>query len=116
MKRLRQIMVGLLACILLIPTGHMVAQAQDVTAFWEMDVPPEEGWKVGDRIPLRLRVISPASTVAVLPELPEQWGTFEVRDQSLAPLEKKGDRVIAVLAISVQLWETGIHETPPTTL
>lgn len=116
MKRHWKSMMGVLVCVMFFQLGMVTAQTSDVTAFWEMDVPPEGGWMVGDLIPLRLRVISPADMVATLPELPEQWGTFEIREQSIASPEKSGDRNIAVLVMTIQIWEPGIHGTPPTTV
>jgi hypothetical protein len=94
----------------------VAAQSGEDVAFWEMDVPPEGGWHVGDVISLRLRVTTPDDVDATLPVLPEQWGAFEVSTQSVAEPEKSDERTVTVLDAAVQLWEAGIYETPPTTV
>ena len=92
------------------PSLAAAQTGQDV-AFWEMDVPPEGGWHVGDVIPLRLRVITPKDVDVKLPILPEQWGMFEVTGQSTAEPETSGENKVAVLETTVQLWEVGTYET-----
>ena len=56
------------------------AQTTDnaVEGIWEVAPQPEEGWTVGDPISLRLRVTAPVGADVRVPELPTQWGPFEV--------------------------------------
>jgi hypothetical protein len=91
------------------------SQAQEpVVASWETDAPPEGGWTVGDPIPLRLRVTYPADSDVTLPELPAQWGPFEVRDQKLLePSKNDSGHITAVREATVTLWSPGEHKTPP---
>ena len=123
--RLSQI-VTLLALLLILNSQSLIlapdpAAAQDeppVSAFWERDVPPEGGWTVGDPLSLRLRVLAPADVEVTLPELPGEWGEFEVRAQSTtveAP-EDEATRTTHVLSATVVLWSPGRHETPSTTI
>jgi hypothetical protein len=113
MKMIYRLMVGMLIGVFCIYPGIVAAQIDNIVAYWEMDVPPEEGWHIGDRIPLRLRVIAPGEAEVTFPELPEGWGSFEVSEQSVAEPDVIAGRVNSVLAITVQLWEVGIHETLP---
>jgi hypothetical protein len=105
-----------LLCTMLVLADAVTAQSYDATAFWEMDVPPEGGWHVGDLIPLRLRVMTPQDVNVSYPELPAQWETFEIRDQVVADPQIKGERKYSVLEITVQLWDVGVHVTPSTTV
>jgi hypothetical protein len=105
------------------PTArHTRLAAQDdpppVVAVWETDVPPEEGWTVGDVIPLRLRVIHDPTVEITLPTLPEQWGPFEVREQhTQAPItDDEGNKTTVIHEVQATLWTPGKHETPTTTV
>ncbi len=91
------------------------SRAQEpIIVFWEMDTPPESGWMVGDLIPLRLRVTYPADFDVTLPELPAQWGPFEVRDQKLLEPSQDNDGHITIIReATVTLWSPGEHEIPP---
>lgn len=91
------------------------SRAQEpVVAFWETDPPPDGGWTVGDPIPLRLRATYPADLQVVLPELSEQWGAFEVREQTLLnPIAQDNGAIVTVREATVVLWSPGEHETPP---
>jgi len=90
----------------------MLAQAPEVVAVWEGDGPSEMGWTVGDVISLRLRVVAPESFEVALPELPEQWGDFEVREQSVQEPMAEAGQVVHVLAVTAVLWSPGVHATP----
>jgi len=100
---------------LLLALASVCSHAQEpVVATWEVDAPPEGGWTVGDPIPLRLRVTYPAGFDVTLPELPAQWGPFEVREQELLELAQDADgQVTAIREATVVLWSPGTHETPP---
>ncbi len=105
-----------LVCLLVFPAIQVLAQ-DPVIAFWETDEPPEGGWTVGDPIPLRLQAIHTADSEVVLPELPEQWGAFEILDQSLLdPVTNVDGSVSATRKVSAVLWAPGEHETPPLTV
>ena len=114
MKLSRQAIFLVLFYSLLWLPGFTTAQTSDVMAFWEMDLAPEDGWHVGDQIPLRLRVIAPEGVEVTFQELAAQWEMFEIREQSLLEPEKLGDKINTVLEITVQLWTVGKHTTPQT--
>jgi len=106
-------------CLALLLSGmgalRVAAQsAGDVTAQWEIAPAPVEGWTVGDPIELRMRVTYPAGGEAVLPELPGQWGAFEVLDQRLEePAETESGAWAVERVVQVALWVPGDYETPP---
>ncbi len=91
------------------------SRAQEpITVSWKTDTPPENGWTVGDPISLRLCVTYLADFDVTLPELPTQWGAFEVRDQKLLePSQENDSRITVVRKTTVVLWSPGEHETPP---
>jgi hypothetical protein len=95
-----------------------IARSQEpVVAVWEIDPPPEGGWTVGDQISLRLRATYSADMEVTLPELPDQWGPFEVREQTLLdPVQNDSGAVTAVREVKVTLWAPGEYETPPLTI
>jgi hypothetical protein len=87
---------------------------EPVRAEWVVEDAPESGWTVGDRIPLQLRATYPAHLEVTLPELPAQWGAFEVFEQRILPPTDNGDGTLTVVCeATVVLWATGEHETPP---
>ena len=110
--------VLILSINLLLAPLPVWSQAQEpATAAWETDAPPEGGWTVGGVIPLRLRVVHPADVEVTLPELPSQWGPFEVRDQTPLPSTRNDDGTWAtVVEMSVALWAPGEYETAPLTV
>ena len=100
--------------LLLALVGVRSHAQESVVAIWEIDAPPEGGWTVGDPIPLRLRVTYPTDFDVTLPELPAQWGPFEVRDQKLlGPSQNDSGHITVVRKATVTLWSPGAHETPP---
>jgi hypothetical protein len=101
--------------ILLAPSPvRSQASKESVLAVWEVSAQDEDGWTVGDLIPLQLRVLHPSDVSVTLPELPTSWGPFEVSEQSLAePVQGDDGTVTSVLAVSAILWAPGEHETPP---
>ncbi|MDF1513577.1 MAG: hypothetical protein P1S60_07195 [Anaerolineae bacterium] len=116
--KLRRLSVYLLiiVCLTLGVPGRLVAQSPDMTAFWEMDISPGAGWHVGDVIPMRLRVIAPSDAAATLPQLPDTWGPFEIREQKIDQPVQREQTTESVLAIKAQLWNVGLHTTPATTV
>lgn len=107
--------ICLLLCMVCLFTP-VLAQEGQISAFWEMDIPPEKGWTVGDPIPLRLRVSAPEGTEVQWPELPETWGDFEIREQSPTTPETTAGRTTSILAVAAVLWAPGDHETPSTSI
>jgi hypothetical protein len=65
---------------------------------------------------LRLRVMTPADVNVSYSELPTQWESFEIREQVVADPQIKGERKYSILEVTVQLWNVGVHVTPPTTV
>lgn len=111
------IIIGLYSLGLLFPTtGALAAQepAEDIIAVWEVDLPPEGGWTVGDPLPLRLRVIAPNDSQVIWPELPEQWEDFEIQSQTveMPVLNVEDGTTTYILAVTAILWEPGGHEVP----
>jgi hypothetical protein len=100
---------------LVFSTGVVGAQAErPVLVEWRFGAAPEGGWTVGDRVPLQLKAVYPAELEVILPELPQEWGAFEVREQTLlAPVENEDGTLIAVREATVTLWTPGDHATPP---
>jgi len=104
----------LTACLLLTLAVVQSEAQEPVLVFWETGPPPEGGWTVGDPIPLRLRASYRAGFEVVLPELPAQWGPFEVREQALLdPVAQENGDFIVVREATVVLWSPGEHETLP---
>jgi hypothetical protein len=94
--------------------GQTQAEPSPVQTQWLIDAPPEGGWTVGDRIPLRLTVTYPRGFVVTLPRLPGTWGPFEVRSQEhLDPVEDPGGTGAASSLITVTPWAPGALELPP---
>jgi hypothetical protein len=105
--------------LLLMPVNPIGTQEElpPVVAVWETDMPPEEGWTVGDVIPLRLRVIYGPDTGVTLPTMPEQWGPFEVREQhTQEPTTDDEGKITSIHEVQATLWTPGTHETPTTTV
>ena len=113
--RMVLLFLGLVAtCLVLLRAiAHAQSEPGPVHAAWSVDDPPEGGWTVGDRIPLRLRATYPAGLTVSLPELPEAWGPFEVLQQSLIkPVGNEDGRLTTVREATVTLWAPGNHQTP----
>jgi hypothetical protein len=84
---------------------------------WHVSPPPEGGWTVGDQIPLSLSVTYPPQVEIALPQLPRQWGAFEVLAQETTPPEESASDIrTAALRATVTLWQPGTYQTPPLTL
>ena len=99
------------------PTRAWAQADEDVSAEWVLGDVPANGWTVGDRIPLRLKATYPAGMPVTLPELPDTWGAFEVREQRLLqPLNNENGTLSIVREATVTLWAPGDHQTPPLTV
>ena len=108
--------LGLVLIYLVISPSAIRAQtdADPVHTEWTIGDAPENGWTVGDRIPLRLDVTYPSGVTVTLPELPTQWGPFEVLEQTtLDPVENDDGTFTAVREATVTLWAPGDHQAPP---
>jgi hypothetical protein len=100
---------------LLMPLGAGQTQVEPapVQVEWAIDAAPEGGWTVGDPIPLRLRVSYPGDIVVTLPQLPADWGPFEIRSQEhLDPVNDQDGSSIATSLITVTAWAPGAFELP----
>jgi hypothetical protein len=108
------LLLTLFTCRLAAPAPALSQPEELVTVTWELDAPPEGGWTVGDPIPLRLRASYAAGVDLTMPELPGQWGPFEIRDQTSRPPRLDDDGTTeAVLELTVALWAPGEYESPP---
>lgn len=105
-------------CHALLPqAAHAQIGPEPVRVEWAVEGPSQGGWTVGDRIPLRLRATYPAGMEVTLPELPQVWGRFEVREQALLePIANADGSVTAVREANVTLWAPGDYQTPPLTV
>jgi hypothetical protein len=96
---------------------HAQAEPEAVRVQWSVDDAPEGGWTVGDRIPLQLAATYPADLEITLPELPEEWGPFEVLAQTLLPpADNKDGTLTAIRQAMVTTWAPGDYPTPPFTV
>src|SRR5262245_56196618 len=78
-------------------------------------VPPEgsKPFTVGDRITLRLEVKHPSNTKVELPSVDEEWGAFDVVEQTATETVNKGDGTsVTGKNIIVSLFKPGQYETP----
>ncbi len=94
-------------------SGYAEAQTQ-VTSVWEIETEPEAGWTIGDPIKMRLVITSPVELDVSVPQLPSEWGPFEVSEQALLDAVSNDDRSItSIREVTVIPWSTGELETPP---
>lgn len=92
------------------------AQARNSTVEFVVESAPEP-LTVGDRVTLRLAVTHPADVEVPLPSLGQEWGPFEVLDQS-APERVDHDDGTATTSkdFVVTLFAPGEYQTPPLTI
>jgi hypothetical protein len=88
------------------------AQAPPLSAAWQVAAPLDKPPTVGDPITLRLLVSAPAGIAVEPPELPSQWGAFEIRAQQLLDEEAADGASRALLEVQAVLWSPGEHQTP----
>jgi hypothetical protein len=118
MRRI-SLFLGLAALFIVTVPRVVFAQAEPETIHvqWLVDDAPAGGWTVGDRIPLRLAATYPADLELTLPELPAEWGPFEVLSQNLLPPNDNGDGTLtAIHQVIVTAWAPGEYPTPPFTV
>jgi hypothetical protein len=118
MRRI-SLLLGLAAIFMWVLPQAVLAQTESdaVRVQWLVDDPPDGGWTVGDRIPLRLTATYPADLELTLPELPKEWGSFEVLAQTLLPPTDNGDGTLTVVRqVTATLWAPGDYQTPSFTV
>ncbi len=77
-------------------------------------VPDRDEMTVGDPLTLTIQVTHPAGTQALLPELGESWGAFEVHSQSPVDVIDNGDGTLTTRqTVEATLFAPGDYQTPP---
>ena len=91
-----------------------LAQSPDADVdFYVVEQSDVQTYTVGDHITLRLEVNHPADSRVELPELEEQWGDFEVVDQTGQDTVRNNDGTSTTRKdIVVSLFEPGQYQTP----
>jgi hypothetical protein len=91
-----------------------IAQAPlDANAEFFIKAPKDQPLTVGDRVTLRLEVTHPLDSRVVLPQVPEQWGQFEVVEQTDPEIIDNNDGTATTgKDIVVRLFEPGQYQTP----
>jgi hypothetical protein len=107
---LRLTLYVLLLCL----TSPAAAQTPaDANAEFFLKAPQDQPLTVGDRITLRLEVTHPADSQVALPQVPEQWGPFEVVEQTAPEIVENDDgTTTSGKDIVVTLFEPGQYQTP----
>ena len=101
---------GLLLIILFLMLGSVVMAQEEVTAVITTD---RNELRVGDVVTLTLMVQHPEDMHLLAPELPKNWGLFEVRGQSPLMVTDNGDgSQTSTQAFEVTLWAPGSYQTP----
>lgn len=90
------------------------AQSPDANAeFFLKSTNPDQPLTVGDHITLRLEATHPLNSQIDLPQVPEQWGPFEVLDQTAPETVDNNDGTATTgKDIVVTVFETGNFQTP----
>lgn len=102
---------ALLLC--LVPPAAAQTPA-DANAEFFLKAPQDQPLTVGDRVTLRLEVTHPADSQVTLPQVPEQWGPFEVVEQTPPEaVENDNGTTTSGKDIVVTLFEPGEYQTPP---
>jgi hypothetical protein len=114
----RTLLFGLASALLLYACMGMLtrlalAQAPALYATWQVVDPVARPPTVGDVITLQLFVTGTSAVSFEAPELPAQWGAFEVRAQQPLDEKARGDAAHAVFQVQAVLWAPGEYETPP---
>jgi hypothetical protein len=92
----------------------VMAQSPDADVdFYVVEQTEVPTYTVGDQITLRLEVHHPADSRVDLPEIEEQWGEFEVVDQTGQDTVRNDDGTATTRKdIVVSLFEPGQYQTP----
>jgi hypothetical protein len=104
----------LLSSFLLCFTSPSLAQSpDDARVEFFLKAAEDQPLTIGDRITLRLEVTHPLDSQVVLPRLPEQWGAFEVMDQTEPETTDNNDGTATTgKDIGVRVFELGEYQTP----
>ncbi|MCL4298912.1 MAG: hypothetical protein KJ077_24460 [Anaerolineae bacterium] len=104
----------LYALLLCLASPAAAQTPADANAELFLKAPQGQPLTVGDRVTLRLEVTHPADSQVTLPEVPEQWGPFEVVEQSPPEtVENDNGTTTSGKDIVVTLFEPGEYQTPP---
>jgi hypothetical protein len=100
--------------MVLLPALPAAAQSFDAEVDFFVATPDEaQSFTVGDYITLRLQVRHPGDSQVQFPQLEEQWGQFEVIEQSQPTTVTNGDGTTSTgQDIIVALFEPGSYQTP----
>ncbi len=71
-----------------------------------------ESVTVGDVVTLTLTVSHPSDYHVVFPDVPHQWGDFEVRKTTHLPTEFDDETLLSSISIEAVLFQPGFHSTP----
>ncbi len=95
-------------------TLPVFGQSPDANAeFFLKSATPDRPLTVGDHITLRLEATHPLNSKIDLPQVPEQWGPFEVLDQTAPDTVDNNDGTATTgKDIVVTIFETGDFQTP----
>lgn len=92
-------------------TTPTLPAATDVTV---TVTPDRDQMTVGDPLKLTIQVTHPAGTQALLPELGDNWGAFEVHSQSPVDVIDNGDGTLTTRqTVEATLFAPGDYQTPP---
>lgn len=102
--------VLMLAMLLMLLTG-LPARAQEISA--SVTAAVSGTVTVGDPVPMRLEVIHPAGTAAILPAIEGLWGDFEIRNLSAPETTEEAGGLRTRLTFDAVLFAPGQFNTPP---
>lgn len=104
------ILVALLSVCWMLGTGTALAQMAPIGVGLTTE---SETVTVGDVLTFRLSVTHPADYHVVFPDVPSQWGEFEVRKTTHLPTEVGDDgTLLSTVLIEAVLFQPGVHSTP----
>ena len=104
------VLVVLLAATWSQPSDTAFAQMAPVGVGLTAD---SESVTVGDILTLTLTVSHPSEYHVVFPDVPHQWGEFEVRKTTHLPTEIGDDEtLLSAIDIEAVLFRPGVHSTP----
>ncbi len=110
MKLTKNVLTVALMLVTLTFTFGAVSAQDEVTAALTAG---RSNLTVGDVVPLTFEVTHPAGWRVIAPELPEQWGDYEVRAQLLPTIRDNGDGTETTSQqIDVALFAPGTFQTP----
>jgi hypothetical protein len=108
------VLVAVIFAVALMSPRAILGQSPDADVdFYVVEQTEVQTYTVGDFITLRLEVIHPADSRVELPELEDQWGDFEVVDQTGQDTVRNEDGTSTTRKdIVVSLFEPGQYQTP----